>query len=68
SVTTKRLGNLLLNDLLIEPGDSLVIKTKVSIDEIASKKGDPFIIITGRNADKNQVQHNLRFVDRYGAH
>jgi len=68
TITTKRLGNLLLNDLLIEPGDSLVIKTKVSIDEIASKKGDPFIIITGRNADKNQVQHNLRFVERYGAY
>ncbi|MBX9734198.1 MAG: redoxin family protein [Chitinophagaceae bacterium] len=66
TITTKRLGNLLLSDLLIEPGDSLIIESNVSMQELALKKSAPPIKISGRNADKNQAQHFLRFIDRYG--
>jgi cytochrome oxidase Cu insertion factor (SCO1/SenC/PrrC family) len=66
TILSTKWGNLLLNDLLIEPGDSLMIETSVSVNEIASKRETPFMKISGRNADKNQVQHYLSFTDRYG--
>ncbi|WP_163592067.1 hypothetical protein, partial [Klebsiella pneumoniae] len=51
-----------LNDLFIEPGDSLMIR---SIFEDPANRKDPFIQITGRNADKNQLQHFWNHANYY---
>ncbi|MBX9734197.1 MAG: TlpA family protein disulfide reductase [Chitinophagaceae bacterium] len=54
SIVSKKFGNLRLNDLFIEPGDSLMIENL--FDDPANRK-NPYLHITGRNADKNELQH-----------
>ncbi|MGL6067363.1 MAG: TlpA family protein disulfide reductase, partial [Sediminibacterium sp.] len=62
SIVSKKFGYLVLNDLFIEPGDSLMIR---SIFEDPANRKDPFIQITGRNADKNQLQHFWNHANYY---
>lgn len=64
SIISGHWKNLVLNDLLIEPGDSIVIKVLDSNYDPALLKAKPFFHISGRNASKIQFQHDWHWALR----
>jgi thiol-disulfide isomerase/thioredoxin len=65
SLISKKSGTLLFNNQLIESGDSISIKANIRPHNYPNNNNQPFLTITGRNAAKNQVQHNWAFAQRY---
>lgn len=64
TIESVKLRGILLNNQLVEPGDSLmIISDKEAIQNIKNAKRS-FFTITGHNADKNQLLDFFEFANR----
>jgi len=64
SIASVKRHGILLNNQLIEPGDSLMITSNTEAVQRGEKTNQSFFTITGRNADKNQLLDFYEFARR----
>jgi len=64
SIGSVKERGILLDDHLLEPGDSLMITSNIQIIENDKNPNKPLFNITGHNADKNQLINIFNFAYR----